>query len=375
MRSAVSTTRSRTRPRARDAAVGHDREQHRRRPRGPPRRTSPSTAPGGIPLLEDHRPVFEEETEERVHVVSGASAPAASAVIVQQSAVKVALPSAVHARNARVSRLPRSAAGPLLQLGSHLHSLRRSSPQSDTPQPAAHTPRQPGRALASSTCSSLVCATRNEPGPNNNGHPQRVQERHVGRERKHRRRKTRHRVQRAPAARAVSLQTSRTARAAGSPREFLPAGRSCGTAPPLTRAAKSRWRHPTLDQPDAVVGRSDRPDLSAARSNATSPAHRSICRSPTRRARARRVRRPSHRPQPGAAARRASRSQPIVGRLAVDQESRAGWRRVRRRGAVASALLPDDEQSPTRRSPLARSRSAAATCAARMPLASHAPRP
>ncbi len=63
----------------------------------------------------------------------------------------------------------------------------------------------------------------------------------------------------------------------------------------------------------------------------------------------------------------------VVGRLAVDQEAHAGGRLlVGHPRAVAAALLADHEQQPDARlAALARSRSAAATCAARIPFASH----
>ena len=91
----------------------------------------------------------------------------------------------------------------------------------------------------------------------------------------------------------------------------------------------------------------------------------------------RRMRGASARAQPHAE--HAARREPeaVVGRLAVDRgtarrPARGRWRHARRR---CRALRPTTNSSATRDSPAARSRSAAATCAARMPFASHEPRP
>ena len=91
----------------------------------------------------------------------------------------------------------------------------------------------------------------------------------------------------------------------------------------------------------------------------------------------RRVRRAPVGVQPHAQEAARRRAETVVGRLAVDQKANAVRRLlVGDAGAVAAPLLADDEQQ--RDSRLAGTRaadSAAATCAARMPFASHAPRP
>ena len=87
----------------------------------------------------------------------------------------------------------------------------------------------------------------------------------------------------------------------------------------------------------------------------------------------RRVRGAARRDQPHAQDAAGGDAEPVVGRLAVDQVAHARrralrWPRARRR---CRALRRRRTAAPTRVSPRWRSRSAAATCAARMPLASH----
>ena len=72
MRSAVSTTRSRTRPRADDPAVRRRSRAAPPRPRRSRRVRARRWRQAEFPLLENDRPVFEEKAEQRVHVVSGA---------------------------------------------------------------------------------------------------------------------------------------------------------------------------------------------------------------------------------------------------------------------------------------------------------------
>ena len=129
-----------------------------------------------------------------------------------------------------------------------------------------------------------------------------------------------------------------------------------------------------LNQPDGVVGRAhDRAGSGRPRSRISASISRSIADSPCSGA----AEWPA-RPRACSLTRNTPRvavRQPAVGGLAVDQVTRRRGQPVRHRRAIAAALLADHEQQADAPLAAGRKRSAAASCAARIPLASQAPRP
>ena len=243
MRSTVRTIRSRTRPRAASAAVGD----------APPAAIAATAidrgdvrAGGGreaeLSLLKDDRPVFEEETEQRVHVVT---------------------PAPGRAFGLRADCTPSAEEPPSRVATAQLvtaTALRCVYP-ADYVAAARQAPREllvgsiARFELLRSPGAPRWCAPRgSSPGPNNSGAPQPIEERHVGRERKHRRRKPGTVCSLTSGTRSISSDV--TNRSSGRiARECPPPDRPCETAPPPTRAARSRSARPSLDQPDAVIRR------------------------------------------------------------------------------------------------------------------------
>ena len=167
-----------------------------------------------LPLLKDHRPVFEEESEQRIqgHIRwLGACRLRGDCIAVRREPRR---------QGRGVGRVSLVTAKILCR---YLVELAPGQTCDGQLLVRVDRPIQLGKLQVL----LLVCATRIEPGPNSSGAPQRIEERHVGRERKHGGRKAREPCAASPAARAISLQTSRTGRAVGSREERLPAGRSC----------------------------------------------------------------------------------------------------------------------------------------------------
>ena len=70
------------------AAIGHDGDEHRRGREDRRDVRAGRRREAELSLLENDRPIFEEKAEQRVHVVSGASAPAASAAVNSRTAAR-----------------------------------------------------------------------------------------------------------------------------------------------------------------------------------------------------------------------------------------------------------------------------------------------
>ena len=228
------------------------------------------------------------------------------------------------------------------------------SPPTDTPWPARSIRVHSTVELCNLEVLVARVCDENRARTEQQRRPPSHQERHVGRERKHRRRETRHRVQRDRGTRSISSDVTNRVERPDRRREFLPAGRPCGTAPPPTRAEKSRLarRHPRSARPCSRSTQHRGCVGSAIDRSATSASiSLSIADSPCSGV-AECAARPSARNS--AAARRAW---PVPSRLSVGSpliRNRApGGVVFADRGAIAAALLADDEQQadpPSRRS-------------------------